>query len=139
MLLNIALILAITFFMSLWHSIALETSSIANLTTSGIQNTVIIVVNQSYFYFPVVVCTTSWAWYYKTLLHSFVNLENIILLIIVFLESHNYSRAVCTIALWDVCELYTFNIISFHLPRWLNFKLYVTIKIRLYHLLYWNI
>lgn len=121
MLLNIALILAITFFMSLWHSIALETSSIANLTTSGIQNTIIIVVNQSYFYFPVVVCTTSWARYYKTLLHSLVNLENIILLIIVFLESHNYSRAVCTVALWDVCELYTFDIQLF--------------LIRLYHLL----
>ena len=107
--------------MCLRHSIALETSSIANLTTTKIQNTVVIVVNQSYFYFPVVICTTSWTRYYETLLHSFVNLENIVLLIIVFLESHNYSRAVCTIALWDVCELYTFDIQLF--------------LIRLYHLL----
>ena len=107
--------------MCFWHSIALETSSIANLTTTEIQNTVIIIVNQSYFYFPVVICTTSWTRYYKTLLHSFVNLENIVLLIIVFLEGHNYSRAIRTITFWYGCELYTFDIQLF--------------LIRLYHLL----
>lgn len=107
--------------MCLWHSIALETSSIANLTTTEIQNAVVIVVNQSYFYFPVVVCTTSWTRYYETLLHSFVNLENIVLLIIVFLEGHNYSRAIFTSFLWNGCELYTFDIQLF--------------LIRLYHLL----
>lgn len=121
MLLNITLIFAITLFMSLWHSIALETSSIANLTTTAIQNTIVIIVNQSYFYFPVVICTTGWTRYYKTLLHSFVNLENIVLLIIVFLESHNYSRAIFARFFWYGCELYTFDIQLF--------------LIRLYHLL----
>lgn len=121
MLLNIALILAITFFMSLWHSIALETSSITNLTTSDIQNTVVVVVNQSYFYFPVVICTTGWTRYYETLLHSFVNLENIVLLIIVFLEGHSDSRTIHTLTFWYGCELYTFDIQLF--------------LIRLYHLL----
>lgn len=107
--------------MCLRHSIALETSSIANLTTTKVQNTVVIVVNQSYFYFPVVICTTSWTRYYETLLHSFVNLENIVLLIIVFLESHNYSRAIFARFFWYGCELYTFDIQLF--------------LIRLYHLL----
>lgn len=107
--------------MSLWHSIALETGSITNLTTSGIQNTIIIVVNQSHFYFPVVVSSTSWTRYYKTLLHCLVNLENIVLLIVIFLEGHSNSRTIRTITFWYGCELYTFDIQLF--------------LIRLYHLL----
>ena len=118
---NITLILAITFFVCFWHSIRLETSGIADLATSSIQHTIIIVVNQSHFYFPVVVSSTSWTRYYEALLHCFVNLENIVLLIVIFLEGHSNSRTIRTITFWYGCELYTFDIQLF--------------LIRLYHLL----
>lgn len=107
--------------MCFWHSIRLETSGIADLATSSIQYAIIIVVNQSHFYFPVVISSTSWARYNETLLHCLVNLENIVLLIIVFLEGHSNSRAIRTITFWYGCELYTFDIQLF--------------LIRLYHLL----
>ena len=112
----IALIFAITFFVCFWHSIRLETSGIADLTTSSIQHTIIIVVNQSHFYFPVVVSSTSWARYNEALLHCLVNLENIVLLIVIFLEGHSNSRAICTVTFWYGCKLYTFDIICFYFP-----------------------
>ena len=107
--------------MCFWHSVRLETSGITDLATSGIQHTIIIVVNQSHFYFPVVVSSASWARYNETLLHCLVNLENIVLLIVIFLEGHSNSRAILTFTFWYGCELYTFDIQLF--------------LIRLYHLL----
>lgn len=74
--------------------------------------------------------------YNEALLTCSVNLEDIILFIVALFECHGDLATVCAILNGNISELNTLDVIGANLPLKQLCYLYVTIKFRLYHLLY---
>ena len=113
---NVRLIFNISFFVHFRHCVRLESSSITYLATTKVKNARIVTINKSNNYFPIVISFSNWSAYYNTLLHCFINLEDVIFFVISFFESHYNFRAISSIFCWYICKLNSLNVVGLNFP-----------------------